>query len=297
MKQTQNEYPIPYIEMASYKGGRQQNNRQVNSIAVQFPLIESWYRGRLNSIEYQEIFKIVQDNSSDYKVSPLWKRRTRRGLVTGPPNHKFNYTLEQSDLVLAKLFGYSTLQAYYRLLSSRYLYAKNRGKGAGNWLLSWELLNRMYIPKDKWHKDRYTFTKIPKQYTWLFKDMLDNALFWEDGPKKHYLDYSSYDVGDERKPELYYCNLCNHSDIKDGWPWQTPAGFSSHEYISRCLNCKARGIDVFDKALGKTVSFEPYSKMQDDYFFTLVYEIADEIRILEIQKELSIKDEPFDDVF
>lgn len=81
-------------------------------------------------------------------------------------------------------------------------------------------------------------------------------------------DYSILDLGPDRLPPVWLCNLCNRAaDWKD-WPKGYVPGLAASDYICACPQCGAKRGDMFDQIANQS-KFKPYSKMQDDYFFTI----------------------------
>jgi len=271
-----NKILIPEIWISICSGGRFYGGRTVYSVGVEFPMLKTWWTDNLTRNGYDKVRSLLDENK--YSKRNLEMKGGRRGsTIKGGYKEIFCFDETHSDIVLAKMFGYNTMQAYWRRVAKTKMWAKHRHR-SGNWLLSENILHMNQIPRTSYWKHSSTYSKIPKEYLWAFKDMIEKYDLWRnnwENNEKFVLDYSDYDIGEDRKPPVWECNLCGHYDIKENWRWSRPPGFASHDYITHCPKCNAKGTDTFTKMFdfndeySEEKKFMPFMRMQDDFLFTL----------------------------
>jgi hypothetical protein len=254
-------YPTPTISLYGFPGGRFFNNRFVQCISIKFPCIPAWWRNEryVNSV-WEDIKNIINKYDMEtrgyyMKSYDPYKRRnvmSRHG-TTYLPN------FDQAEKILLEMFGYSIMQSFNRqLIKKRRCIYKTKRR-----LICFPENDKINVV----YRYRLNQTNesecIAKEFKWLFPNEINftnQDLDWKP-------DYSKLEIGEERKPALYHCNICGHSDIKENWNWRTPAGFASHHYITNCPKCKAEGSDIFEDLFGKKNKFKPYMKYQDNCIF------------------------------
>jgi hypothetical protein len=165
---------------------------------------------------------------------------------------------------LKKVFGYTVEQLFYRQLKNQDRVVRKTKK------IYWciprrDLYKVIYRYRANWkNKSEH----VPKEFQYLFDPLLKQVnvfLDLEMDKDTFIANYDVFDMGEDRKPILYVCNICGRTGEKNEWTWRTPAGFSSHEFISYCPSCHAEGLDIFDELSGKEAKFKPYPKYQDDF--------------------------------
>ncbi|HZV46888.1 MAG TPA: hypothetical protein VFG06_06050 [Thermodesulfovibrionales bacterium] len=252
-----NKMPIPIIKLASFQGGRFFRNRYVYGLDIKFPCIPAWFTRDLSEKGYDRLTEVL------HSFDICWYTA---GIGGRPKN------IEISDAIIRRLFGHTTLQAFYRRAKAknRCVYKNKRTM----WCLpSDDLRNVVYRYRaNVWNQSEH----VPKEYQGLFQPLWEQLQKWMDDPEKNWFDfhpnYSVFDLGENRKPILYTCNLCGFSGEEKAWRWGSPTpGLYSHEIID-CPECGARKGDIFGKVMaaeeGKKY-FSPTGKYQDDHFFTL----------------------------
>ena len=248
---TTNKQPIPRFEVYGFQGGRFFRNRYQWVFAIRFPCLPpKWY-----SI----------DSEMHHKLKILF---AGFGIKTESKKYpdSLNYGLAKSNEILMCLFGLKTLQAFYRHLIKKQMVACVKPRSL--WCVPQSDLKDCLTGRyraNSWNES----CNVPKEYRWLF-DKLKNQFLksnydWEFRP-----DYSVFDIGPERKPILYVCNICNRSGVKEDWRWGRPGAFSVRDQILYCPECKTENKSDFDKAFDDITGneFRPFSKWQDDYWFT-----------------------------
>jgi len=228
--------PIPKITFNEYQGKRFHNYRYVRQLHLKFPCIPLWWRD-VSSEQFaklKDLYETVNKNPDEF---------------------------------LQKVFGYNVEQAFYRQIkdTKRIAYKTKRLY----WIIPLKDLRDVVYKyrANVWNKSE----RCPEEYQPLFNPLLKQLM----GTKDDYgflsngftPDYSIFDMGEDRKPPVWVCNICGHTDIKEGWHWRTPAGFASHEFISNCPKCGEAGRDMFDVMFQqkKERKFKPYMKYQDNY--------------------------------
>lgn len=244
--------PIPKIWLKCFQGGRFFRNRIVYSLVVKMPCLPSWFTHDLTSDGYSKLQHHLEDlgyvKNSFYKNDKCWLPED----------------LEKSDEVLISLFGKTTLQFFNRRLVSKRRIAYRNTRTL--WCIPIEDCRKVLYRyrANQWNQSE----KVPKEYQWLLGDIekqFDGIL---TGNKE--VDYSMLDIGEDRKPFLYVCNLCDREGVREDWSWSRPPGFASHDYITHCPGCKGKGGDFFDVLFSTEQSkFQPYKKRQDNYWFTV----------------------------
>jgi hypothetical protein len=168
------------------------------------------------------------------------------------------YTFDSGDIITLQIFGKTAHQFFDRLVRSRNLWAINRGTRDGKWWCEAKDLPLVTIPR---RKAFHNCGRIPVEWEILFEDMLARA-----EP-----DYSILNLGPDRLPPIWVCNLCGREGENEEWPWRSTPGLAASDYISMCPGCGAKQSGLFEQIANaiKQQGFRPFQRMRDDYFFTI----------------------------
>lgn len=162
----------------------------------------------------------------------------------------------KDSLTTDYLFGKTPRQFFNRVIKWQELWAVDRGNSKlGKW----------------WCKVKdLPLWRIPRNHTWHpCGRITDDRLFlYEDMLKIEKPNYSILDLGPDRLPPVWVCNLCNRTAEWKDWPKGYLPGLAASDYICACPQCGAKRGDMFDQIVNQS-KFNPYSKMQDNYFFTI----------------------------
>lgn len=183
---------------------------------------------------------------------------------------------EASDLILKTFFGKTTKQTFYRIVKSRNRVVSRNNRSM--WCVPRPDIAKVFhrYRGNTWNESEI----VPKEYQWLFEPLHQQLLkFYEEGglSKDFKPDYSVFDVGEDRKPLLYKCNLCSFEGEKDAFQWGAPVpGFASHQII-RCLQCKKDVwsddadpfTDMFTFGAEKAPAFAPTFRYQDEWWLSI----------------------------
>lgn len=166
----------------------------------------------------------------------------------------------KDSLTTDYLFGKTPRQFFNRVFKWQELWAVDRGGRGGKWWGKAKDMPLIRIPRSRiWHP----CGRITDDRLFLYEDIL----------KHEKPDYSILDLGPDRLPSVWVCNLCNRTAEWKDWPHSYVPGLAASDYISECPQCHGKQGDMFDRlaeALEKKEnSFRPYQKMQDDYLFTI----------------------------
>jgi len=244
-----NKDPIPRISIYGFQGGRAFSNRYVLAYSIKFPCLPSRWNNRLSPAQYRKLDSILKEHG--YKPNTVLNKRK-----CWLPD-----CIETSNNALKEIFGLNTIQCFNRLMKNKKRIAYKNKRTM--WCIPREDVNKVVYRyrANSWNESEH----ILKEYQWLFADILPQFEDILNGAKP---DYSMLDIGPDRKPMLYVCNICGRKGTKEEWKWDRPAGFASHHYIAHCPKCKAKGSDLFDSLFGEPSKFRPYTTMQDNYLFT-----------------------------
>ena len=244
-----------------FQGGRFYRGRYVYSVAVRFPIIDdgwwttnSCFRPDLNEKIYRELRDWARSTEMRTYRETRGDRRNQRSV---------SVFVCDNDSATMRLFGLTPLQVFNRTLRSRKIVAVDRGR-TGWWYAEQRLLPLLRIRK----KGTDTLGKIAKENRDLFAPLLCDQF-----ELKGVTDYSKLDLGPDRKPPVWVCNLCQRTAEWKDWPKGSMPGIANTDYIRECPQCKATTGDVFDKLLsmaaGTPTKFQPEKRMQDDFYFTI----------------------------
>jgi len=163
-----------------------------------------------------------------------------------------------ASTVTLPLFGLTGPQWFYRNMRQHRLWVVDRGGRKGKWWCKEEDLPLTAIPKKR---RRHPCGRIPSEYSWL----LDPLHASKEA------DWNLVDLGPDRAPPVWVCNLCGRTGVWETWP-RNMTGLGDGKYISKCPGC---GAEANSNVLGMLVDglagegFRPTRRMQDDLWFTL----------------------------
>jgi hypothetical protein len=246
----------PKFRLRSFQGGRFYRGRWVYGVTVAFPAGVTWWTNDLHQGQHQGLLALLTLYST--RAQPLTQRHRRRVEQYGT---EYTVSAENAEHLCGVLFGFTVLQTFYRCVKrGGYLAIPGR---------NWWCVKR----GDAWRVHARKIRTgpygaiIPKNLRPTFEPFIEPV----PGAK---IDWSKVDLGPDRKPPVYICNLCGHRAEEDGWKWGSPmAGVAGHQILG-CPGCKASCGDMFDRLQvamdgGADQLFSPRMEMQDDLWFTI----------------------------
>lgn len=236
------------IVVHDFAGGQFYRHRQVYRIIVDLPAGISWITERSTAEENYQVAKLCAEFGADNNPVFLYKDRGKRVYGEG-------FQFENGDSILQRIFGLTAMQFFYRICLNQSLWAVRRKDGL--WWCKSKLLPLRRLSRKSNECGRIG------ECEWLFEPMLTR-----ERP-----DYRLFDLGNDRKPPVWDCNLCGRSAEWHEWPHRNTSGLANSEYIARCPQCGAERGDFFDRVAAvirnNQDAFCPVKRMQDDYLFTI----------------------------
>jgi len=251
-----------------FQGGRFYRGRYVYLLSVRLPVIDyGFWTTDIGGKVYKELRAFAEMCYAPKSFQDRGTGRNKRSATV------FSF---HNDTPTFKLFGLSQQQYFNRMLKQKSIVAVDRGR-SGWWYTQHDLLPLVRYRK----KSHHVVGRVAKDKRDLFAPVLVEPVdkMREDakpGDFEYYAvrswplpDYSKLDLGPDRLPEVWVCNLCEHTDVYAKWPRQD--GLLG-EYIHHCPKCQARGADTFHRIVDlakDSIAFKPRRRMQDDFYFTL----------------------------
>jgi len=208
------------------------------------PITESWQPRRLQPDKFNALLALTQD-----LAGPLTRRN----------DDALCAVVEHGSTITQALFGLNSLQWFYRKMRRRELWAVDRGSRNGVWWCEARDLPLFMIPR---RRSLHHCGRVSAEWQWMVEPLLAH-----EEP-----DWSVVDLGPDRLPAVWVCNLCGRTAVWEEWPKRFVPGLSGSDYIYSCSDCGAKRDDNSVQVLVDGMSdkgFNPTMQMQDDLFFTM----------------------------